>query len=192
MIHEMPKLPYDMEALAPKMSKETFDYHYGKHLQTYVNNLNKFIAGTEFENMNLEDIIRNAQGPTFNNAAQTWNHTIFFMSLTPEQKEIPSTLSDKINSTFGSIEKFKEEFTKSALGVFGSGWTWLVKDNENNLVPNQYVLFKINSENYNSATNLDGEAEITLNRKLTSEDIVEYVVLSNENYIGTEGVFTDV
>ena len=76
MIHEMPKLPYDMEALAPKMSKETFDYHYGKHLQTYVNNLNKFIAGTEFENMNLEDIIRNAQGPTFNNAAQTWNHTI--------------------------------------------------------------------------------------------------------------------
>ena len=68
MIHEMPKLPYDMEALAPKMSKETFDYHYGKHLQTYVNNLNKFIAGTEFENMNLEDIIRNAQGPTFNNA----------------------------------------------------------------------------------------------------------------------------
>lgn len=133
MIHEMPKLPYDMEALAPKMSKETFDYHYGKHLQTYVNNLNKLIAGTQFENMSLEDIISNAQGPTFNNAAQTWNHTFFFMSLTPEQKEIPSTLSDKINSTFGSIEKFKEEFTKSALGVFGSGWTWLVKDNENNL-----------------------------------------------------------
>lgn len=133
MIHEMPKLPYDMEALAPKMSKETFDYHYGKHLQTYVNNLNKLIAGTQFENMSLEDIIRNAQGPTFNNAAQTWNHTFFFMSLTPKQKEIPSTLSDKINSTFGSIEKFKEEFTKSALGVFGSGWTWLVKDNENNL-----------------------------------------------------------
>lgn len=133
MIHEMPKLPYDMEALAPKMSKETFDYHYGKHLQTYVNNLNKLIAGTQFENMSLEDIIRNALGPTFNNAAQTWNHTFFFMSLTPEQKEIPSTLSDKINSTFGSIEKFKEEFTKSALGVFGSGWTWLVKDNENNL-----------------------------------------------------------
>lgn len=133
MIHEMPQLPYSMEALAPKMSKETFDYHYGKHLQTYVNNLNKLIAGTQFENMSLEDIIRNAQGPTFNNAAQTWNHTFFFMSLTPEQGEIPSTLSDKINSAFGSVEKFKEEFTKSALGVFGSGWTWLVKDKDNNL-----------------------------------------------------------
>ena len=81
----------------PKVNKQ----NYGKHLQTYVNNLNKLIAGTQFENMSLEDIIRNAQGPTFNNAAQTWNHTFFFMSLTPEQKEIPSTLSDKINSTFG-------------------------------------------------------------------------------------------
>ena len=133
MIHEMPQLPYNMEALAPKMSKETFDYHYGKHLQTYVNNLNKLIAGTTYENMNLEDIIRSAQGPTFNNAAQTWNHTFFFMSLTPEQKEMPLKFTEKINETFGSTEKFKEDFTKSALGVFGSGWTWLVKDKENNL-----------------------------------------------------------
>lgn len=133
MIHEMPQLPYNLEALAPRMSKETLDYHYGKHLQTYVNNLNKLIAGTQFESMSLEDIILNAQGATFNNAAQTWNHTFFFMSLTSEQKEMPSKLSDKIISTFGSIEKFKEEFTKSALGVFGSGWTWLVNDKENNL-----------------------------------------------------------
>lgn len=133
MIHEMPKLPYSTEALAPLMSKETFDYHYGKHLQTYVNNLNKLISGTEFEKMSLEDIIRNAQGPTFNNAAQTWNHTFFFMSLTPEKTEMPQSLSGKISETFGSVEKFKEEFTKSALGVFGSGWTWLVKDAENKL-----------------------------------------------------------
>lgn len=133
MTHTMPQLPYDVEALAPKMSKETFDYHYGKHLQTYVNNLNKFIAGTEFEDMKLEDIICKAQGPTFNNAAQTWNHTFFFMSLTPNQEEIPSTLSDKLNEAFGSVEKFKEEFTKSATGLFGSGWTWLVKDKENKL-----------------------------------------------------------
>lgn len=133
MIHEMPKLPYDMEALAPKMSKETFDYHYGKHLQTYVNNLNKLIAGTDFEEMSLENIILNSKGPVFNNAAQTWNHTFFFMTLTPKQEDMPHKLADKIILTFGSVDKFKEEFIKSAMAVFGSGWTWLVKDNENNI-----------------------------------------------------------
>lgn len=133
MIHEMPKLPYNMEELAPRMSKETFDFHYGKHLQAYVNNLNNLIAGTKFEDMTLEEIIKNADGSIFNNAAQTWNHTFFFQALTPYQGDMPKKLSEKIIKDFGSIEIFKEELTKSATGLFGSGWTWVVLDENNKL-----------------------------------------------------------
>ena len=133
MIHEMPILPYEMEALSPKMSKETLDYHYGKHLQTYVNNLNKLTAGTEFSEMTLEDIIKNSQGPIYNNAAQTWNHTFFFESLSPVETEIPEKLTDKIKEGFTSVENFKEEFKKSALGLFGSGWSWLIEDENKKL-----------------------------------------------------------
>lgn len=128
MIHEMPKLPYGMEELAPSMSKETFDFHYGKHLQTYVNNLNKLIAGTKFEEMPIEEIIKNSDGGIFNNAAQTWNHTFFFETLTPKQGEMPEKLAAKLAEDFGGAEKFKEEFTKAAVGLFGAGWAWLVQD----------------------------------------------------------------
>lgn len=133
MIHNMPQLPYPMEALAPHMSKETLEYHYGKHLQTYVDNLNKLIPGTPFENMPLEGIVCKAEGAVFNNAAQTWNHTFFFESLTPTQAEIPATLKELLVRDFGSVEAFKEEFTKAAIGLFGSGWAWLVADTQGKL-----------------------------------------------------------
>ena len=133
MIHKMPELPYGMEALAPLMSKETFDYHYGKHLQTYVNNLNNLIVGTPFEDMKLEDIILKSDGGIFNNAAQTWNHTFFFQSLTPIETQMPVKLVEKLNENFGSVEIFREEFMSAATKQFGSGWVWLVADKNGKL-----------------------------------------------------------
>ena len=121
MVHKMPELPYSTEALAPKMSKETFEYHYGKHLQTYVDNLNRLIPGTPYESMSLQEIVKKADGPIFNNAAQAWNHTFFFLMLTPDQKPMPQKLADRIARDFGSVEAFKEEFSKAATGLFGSG-----------------------------------------------------------------------
>ena len=130
----MPELPYAKDALAPHISQETIEYHYGKHLQTYVDNLNKLIPGTEFENASLEDIIRKAEGPIFNNAAQVWNHTFYFDSFAPDASHKPTgRLAQAIESQWGSFEEFKAEFEKKATGLFGSGWTWLVADKDGRL-----------------------------------------------------------
>ena len=128
MQHELPALPYAADALAPHMSAETFEYHYGKHHRAYVTNLNTLIKGTEFENATLEDIIRKSSGGIFNNAAQVWNHTCFWHSMKPGGGGKPSgALAAAIDRKWGSYDAFKEAFTKSAVGNFGSGWTWLVK-----------------------------------------------------------------
>ena len=128
MEHTLPPLPYAMDALQPHMSKETLEYHYGKHHQTYVTNLNNLIKGTEFENASLEDIITKSSGGLFNNSAQVWNHTFFWNCLKPNGGGAPTgAVADAINAKWGSFDKFKEEFTKSATTNFGSGWTWLVK-----------------------------------------------------------------
>ncbi|MDP1675203.1 MAG: Fe-Mn family superoxide dismutase [Burkholderiales bacterium] len=128
MQHELPKLPYAMDALAPHISKETFEFHYGKHHQAYATNLNGLIKGSEFENSSLEDIIKKSSGGVFNNAAQVWNHTFFWNSMKPAGGGKPSgALAAAIDRKWGSFDAFKEAFTKSAVGNFGSGWTWLVK-----------------------------------------------------------------
>ncbi|MBT8039360.1 MAG: superoxide dismutase [Fe] [Xanthomonadales bacterium] len=128
MAHELPPLPYAKNALEPVISEETLDYHYGKHHQAYVTNLNNMVPGTEFENASLDDIVMKASGGIFNNAAQVWNHTFYWNCLSPHGGGEPSgALADAINSAFGSFDTFKDEFTKSAVGNFGSGWTWLVK-----------------------------------------------------------------
>jgi Fe-Mn family superoxide dismutase len=130
----LPELPYAQNALEPVISEKTISFHYGKHLQTYVNNLNGMIEGTEFENANLETIVKKSIGPMFNNAAQTWNHTFYFLSLTPNRGSVPSDkLAKAIDSAFGSMDDFKAEFNKAAVTVFGSGWAWLVKDAEGRL-----------------------------------------------------------
>jgi Fe-Mn family superoxide dismutase len=125
---ELPPLPYARDALAPHISAETLDYHYGKHHQAYVTNINNLIKGTQFENSSLDDIVKNSQGGTFNNAAQVWNHDFYWKSLSPKGGGDPSgKLADAIVKTFGSVAQFKEEFTKTAVGTFGSGWAWLVQ-----------------------------------------------------------------
>jgi len=130
MEHKLQDLPYDNTALEPHISAETIEYHYGKHHNAYVTNINNLVKGTEFENSSLEDIIKKAPaGGVFNNAAQVWNHTFYWFGLSPDGGGAPSgALADAINSTFGSFNKFKEGFTKKATTLFGSGWTWLVKD----------------------------------------------------------------
>jgi Fe-Mn family superoxide dismutase len=125
---ELPALPYARDALAPHISAETIDYHYGKHHQAYVTNLNNLIKGTEFENMDLVAIIKKSQGGMFNNAAQVWNHTFYWNSLSPKGGGEPTgKLADAIKKTFGSFAQFKEDFNKAAVGTFGSGWAWLVQ-----------------------------------------------------------------
>ncbi len=129
MAHELPALPYEMNALEPVISAETLEYHYGKHHNAYVTNLNNLIPGTEFENMSLEDIIMKSSGGVFNNAAQVWNHSFYWNCLSPNGGGAPGgELGQAIDSTFGSFDAFKEAFSKSAVGNFGSGWTWLVKN----------------------------------------------------------------
>jgi superoxide dismutase, Fe-Mn family len=128
MQHTLPELPYAIDALAPHISKETLEYHYGKHHAAYVTNLNNLVKGTEFENSSLEDIVKKSTGGVFNNAAQIWNHTFYWHCLSPNGGGAPSgKLADAINAKFGSFDAFKEAFTKSAIGNFGSSWTWLVK-----------------------------------------------------------------
>jgi len=128
MEHTLPVLPYAIDALAPHMSKETLEFHHGKHHQTYVTNLNNLVKGTEFEQASLVDIVKRSSGPVFNNAAQIWNHTFFWNCLTPTTSGHPTgALAAAIDAKWGSLAAFQEAFTKSALGNFGSGWTWLVK-----------------------------------------------------------------
>lgn len=135
MAFELPPLPYARNALAPILSEETLDYHYGKHHQAYVTNLNKLIPGTEYEGKSLEEIIKKAPaGGIFNNAAQVWNHTFYWHCMTPNSKKEPNeALAAAITKHFGSLDKFKEEFNKAAVGTFGSGWAWLVKNKDGSL-----------------------------------------------------------
>jgi len=134
MAFELPKLPYKPDALVPFISAETFEFHYGKHHQAYINNLNGLIPGTGFENSDLESMIKSADGAIFNNAAQVWNHTFYFESFSKDGMKVPAgPLADEINRTFGSFESFRELFTKSAATLFGSGWAWLAINNDGTL-----------------------------------------------------------
>lgn len=131
---ELPALPYARNALEPTISEETIDYHYGKHHNSYVANLNKMIEGTDDADKSLEEIIRSSKGGVFNNAAQIWNHTFYWNSLSPNTDSSPTgKLADAINAEFGSFEQFKEKFSASAASNFGSGWTWLVKNADGSL-----------------------------------------------------------
>lgn len=134
MAFTLPPLPYEKDALQPYISEETLNYHYGKHHQTYVNNLNKLIVDTEYANMELEEIIKKSSGGLFNNAAQVWNHTFYWHCLSPNGGGEPTgKLADAIQKAFGSFEKFKEQFTQTAIATFGSGWAWLVQDKQGQL-----------------------------------------------------------
>jgi Fe-Mn family superoxide dismutase len=134
MAFELPPLPYAKDALAPHLSAETLDFHYGKHHQTYVTNLNNLAPGTEFDGLSLEEIVKKSSGGIFNNAAQIWNHTFYWNSLSPNGGGQPSgALADAINAKFGSFASFQEEFTKCAVTTFGSGWAWLVKNADGSL-----------------------------------------------------------
>ncbi len=134
MAHQLPSLPFEMEALEPVISKKTLEFHHGKHHQAYVTNLNNLIKDTEFEQMSLEETIQKSSGGIFNNAAQIWNHTFYWNCLAPKDSTKPSSkLTEKINQSFGSMEAFKEEFSKVAVGTFGSGWAWLVQNQDGSL-----------------------------------------------------------
>ncbi len=134
MSFQLPELPYAMDGLAPYISPETLEYHYGKHHQTYVTNLNNLIFGTPYEKLSLEEIILKADGGVFNNAAQVWNHTFYWHCLTPNATEnMPTEFVKLLNEAFGSLEQFKEQFSKAAIATFGSGWAWLVKNSDGSL-----------------------------------------------------------
>jgi len=132
--HKLPELPYSQDALSPVISAETIEYHYGKHHQAYVINLNKLIAGTEYADMTLEDIIKQSSGGIFNNAAQVFNHTFYWNCLSPHGGGEPAgKLAELIKQDFGSFAAFKEKFSATAVATFGSGWTWLVKNTDGSL-----------------------------------------------------------
>ncbi|MBQ6083098.1 MAG: superoxide dismutase [Bacteroidales bacterium] len=135
MMIELPKLPYEMNALEPHISQRTLEFHYGKHHAAYVNNLNKLIAGTPFEGKSLEEIIKNSNGGIFNNAAQVWNHTFYWNCMTPNPaKDKPKgKLMEAIIRDFGSFDEFKTKFIEKCATLFGSGWTWLVADKDGKL-----------------------------------------------------------
>jgi superoxide dismutase, Fe-Mn family len=135
MEHKLPNLPFAMDALAPFISRETLEFHYGKHHAAYVANLNKLIPGTEFENQTLEDIVKKASGGIFNNAAQIWNHSFYWQGLTESGGGEPKgKVAEALVKNFGSFPDFRVEFTKTALSTFGSGWVWLVKNNDDKLI----------------------------------------------------------
>jgi Fe-Mn family superoxide dismutase len=141
---KLPKLPYAEDALAPHISAETIGYHYGKHHQAYIDNLNRLIVGTEFENMSLEEVVRKSSGGIFNNAAQVWNHTFYWNCLSPRGGGEPQgELASAISKHFGSFKEFREKFTNAAVTLFGSGWAWLVKNTDGSLS----VEAKSNAEN---------------------------------------------
>ncbi len=132
--YTQPKLPYAPDALAPAISQETVDFHYGKHEKAYIDNLNKLIENTEYADMELEDIIRTSTGALFNNASQAWNHIFYFFTFSPEGGGEPhGELRKAIDEQFGSFDKFKEEFVQAGVTLFGSGWVWLSKDNDGTL-----------------------------------------------------------
>jgi superoxide dismutase, Fe-Mn family len=134
MEHKLPELQYAKDALAPSISAETIEYHYGKHHKAYVDNLNKLIPGTEFEKMSLEEIVKKASGGIFNNAAQDWNHSFYWNCLSPKAGGEPAgALANAINKNFGSFAQFKEKFSNTAVTTFGSGWAWLVKNSDGTL-----------------------------------------------------------
>ena len=138
MKYEQPELPYKREALAPAISPETIDLHYGKHEKAYIDNLNRLIKGTEFEDMDLEEVIVNAKGALFNNASQAWNHIFYFFTFSPEGSREPGgELRKAIDRDFGSFEKFKEAFVDAGVGLFGSGWVWLCRDDDGKLLITQ-------------------------------------------------------
>lgn len=134
MAFELPALPYEKNALEPHISAETLEYHYGKHHNTYVVKLNDLIKGTDFAEKDLVEIIKTSSGGVFNNAAQVWNHTFYWNCMSPNGGGQPTgELAEAINKAFGSFDKFKEEFTNTAIGTFGSGWAWLVKKSDGSL-----------------------------------------------------------
>jgi Fe-Mn family superoxide dismutase len=144
MSFELPKLPYELNELEPYISEKTFEFHFGKHHKAYVDKVNGLIKGTEFENAKLEEIIEKADGGIFNNGAQVWNHSFYFLSLSPNAKKEPTgPLAEAINETFGSFEQFKTDFAAAGAGLFGSGWVWLVKNKEGKLE----ILQAANAEN---------------------------------------------
>ncbi|MBD5378529.1 MAG: superoxide dismutase [Bacteroides sp.] len=144
MIYTQPKLPYANDALQPVISSETIDYHYGKHEKAYIDNLNNLIKGTEFEDDELEDIIRRADGPLFNNASQAWNHIFYFFSFSPDGGGEPSgELGQAIKEQFGSFESFKDKFVEEGTKIFGSGWVWLARDEAGKL----FILPRSNAGN---------------------------------------------
>ena len=131
---QLPELPYAKDALAPHISAETIEYHYGKHHKAYVDNINRLITGTEFEKMSLEEIIQKSSGGTFNNAAQAWNHTFYWNCLSPNGGGEPTgELTNAITKQFRAFTQFKEKFTNAAVTLFGSGWAWLVKNADGSL-----------------------------------------------------------
>ncbi|MDR1116582.1 MAG: superoxide dismutase [Tannerella sp.] len=129
------KLPYESNALEPVISKQTIDFHYGKHVQAYVNNLNNLIKGTAFENSSLEELVKKSDGAIFNNGAQVWNHEFYFNTFSPNGGGAPSSaLAEAIKSQFGSFDNFKKEFSAASVSLFGSGWCWLSVDGQGKLV----------------------------------------------------------
>ena len=138
MNYNQPELPYAIDALEPAISARTIEFHNGKHEKAYIDNLNRLIKGTEFEDMELEEVIAHAKGPLFNNASQAWNHIFYFFSFSPEGRREPQgDLRKAIDRDFGSFEKFKEAFVDAGVGLFGSGWVWLSRDQQGKLLITQ-------------------------------------------------------